>query len=387
MAVLGKDIDYLIVGGGFYGCCLALYLSSISNRVLLVEAADGLMTRASRVNQARIHTGFHYPRSALTAVKSMILHQRFIQDFPEAVIDDFQMLYAIARRRSKVSANRFHRMFRDIGAPIKPASASQTALFDDSMVEAVFACNETAFDHSILEKLLSERLISAGVEVRLSTRLVGLTDQKTGIVASLSDGSEVRSRYAFNITYSQLNTILDKAERPRAQIKHELTELALVTPPPELNGIGVTVMDGPFFSCMPYPSENLYSLTHVRYTPHESWIDEFGKQAPHTLSPDNLPQSRAAHMVRDGQRYLPCLKHTKYEKSLFEVKTILIKNEQDDGRPILYHQKPADSRIISILGGKIDNVYDLFDLVQRTGPEFANANLDNILAKQGSPHV
>ena len=60
------EYDYLIVGGGFYGCCLALFLRSISDRVLLVEESGELMGRASRVNQARVHTGFHYPRSALT---------------------------------------------------------------------------------------------------------------------------------------------------------------------------------------------------------------------------------------------------------------------------------------------------------------------------------
>lgn len=374
MSQSGKDVDYLIIGGGFYGCCLALYLRSISDRVLVVEAADRLMTRASRVNQARIHTGFHYPRSALTAVKSMVLHQRFMQDFPEAVIDDFQMLYAVARRRSKVSANRFHRMFRDIGAPIQPASASQAALFDNDMIEAVFACHETAFDYSILENLLSARLAFAGVEVRLSTELVTLADAKTGIVAGLSDGSEVTARYAFNITYSQVNVVLDKAELPRAQLKHELTELALVTPPPELDGMGVTVMDGPFFSCMPYPAEDLYSLTHVRYTPHESWTDETRTGATRILSLEHLPQSRATHMIRDGQRYLPSLAHAQYEKSLFEVKTILVKNEHDDGRPILYQQKPADSRVVSILGGKIDNIYDLFDLIRKSSPEFASAD-------------
>ena len=74
--------DYVIIGGGFYGCCLALYLRSISQKVLLVEAGETLMTRASRVNQARVHTGFHYPRSAVTAVKSMLLHQKFLRDFP-----------------------------------------------------------------------------------------------------------------------------------------------------------------------------------------------------------------------------------------------------------------------------------------------------------------
>ena len=65
---LTTQYDYVVIGGGFYGCCLALYLRSISDKVLLVEASDALMKRASRVNQARVHTGFHYPRSAVTAV-------------------------------------------------------------------------------------------------------------------------------------------------------------------------------------------------------------------------------------------------------------------------------------------------------------------------------
>jgi len=69
-----QQYDYVIVGGGFYGCCLALYLRSISTRVVVLEAGDKLLDRASRVNQARIHTGFHYPRSVLTAVKSKILY-------------------------------------------------------------------------------------------------------------------------------------------------------------------------------------------------------------------------------------------------------------------------------------------------------------------------
>ena len=347
----------------------------------MVEAADRLMTRASRVNQARIHTGFHYPRSALTAVKSMVLHRRFMQDFPEAVVDDFQMLYAIARRRSKVSAMRFHRMFRDIGAPIQPASGRHADLFDDQMIEAVFACHETAFDHSILERLLSARLAAAGVEVRLSTELEILTDAQTGVFADLSDGSEVSARFAFNITYSQLNAVLDKAGLPRAQLKHELTELALVTPPPELAGIGVTVMDGPFFSSMPYPADGLHSLTHVRYTPHESWTDETRAGASRGLPPGHRPMSRAAHMIRDSQRFLPCMAGARYERSLFEVKTILVKNEHDDGRPILYQQKPANSRVVSILGGKIDNVYDLFDLIRTSSAEFAAAKDDLLLRK------
>lgn len=236
MAATRRNCDYLIVGGGFYGCCLALYLRSLNARVLMVEAGPDLLERASRVNQARIHTGFHYPRSALTAVKSMVLHRRFIEDFPEAVVDDFQMLYAIARHRSKISAKRFYRMFRDMGAPIQPASPGQAALFDASRIEAAFACSETAFDYSVLRRLLRERIALEGVELRIATRLETLEERADGIVAGLSDGTEISARYAFNITYSQINAILGAAGLPQAQLKHELAEIALLAHLPNWRG-------------------------------------------------------------------------------------------------------------------------------------------------------
>lgn len=377
-----ERVDYLIVGGGFYGCCLALYLRSISERVLLVEAGTTLLDRASRINQARIHTGFHYPRSALTAVKSMLLHRRFMDDFPEAVVDEFQMLYAIARRRSKVSAKRFFRMFRDIGAPIRPASAAQAALFNSDRVEGVFSCSEAAFDYSVLRAQLARRLDRAGVEIRLSTALEALEDGTAGVIATLSDGSQVAARYAFNITYAQINDVLERAGLPQASLKHELAEIALVEPPEELRGLGVTVMDGPFFSCMPYPAEGLHSLTHVRYTPHDSWTDGQGLGSAYGRLDAARSESRVQHMIRDGQRYLPCLASSMPRRSLYEVKTVLTKNERDDGRPILYRQQPAGSRMISILGGKIDNIYDLFDLVRQTGPEFAGATTRALFAEE-----
>ncbi|MFO6445684.1 NAD(P)/FAD-dependent oxidoreductase [Erythrobacter sp. NE805] len=374
--------DYIVIGGGFYGCCLALYLRSIAARVLVVEAGERLMDRASRVNQARVHTGFHYPRSAATAVKSTLLHRRFLADFPEAIVGDFQMLYAIARRRSKVTAKKFHRMFRDMGAPIAPASPSQKALFDPDMIEDVFACHEVAFDHKVLGRLVAARLAEAGIAVRLATELVGLADRPEGVVAALSDGSEVSARYAFNVTYAQINRVLARAGLPPARLKHEIAELALIAPPRELAQVGVTVMDGPFFSAMPYPAEALHSFTHVRYTPHESWADEGAARDPYAHFAAQDPESRFAFMRADARRYLPCLAEAEYRTSIYEVKTILIKNEADDGRPILYQQKPEGSRVISILGGKIDNIYDLLEAVRDTAPEFAGLHSGHVFGHE-----
>jgi hypothetical protein len=60
-------------------------------------------------------------------------------------------------------------------------------------------------------------------------------------------------------------------------------------------------------------------------------------------------------------RYLPVIEDTKYVESLFEIKTILVKNEGDDGRPILFEKHFELPGCYSILGGKIDNIYDVLE--------------------------
>ena len=369
------EVDYLVIGGGFYGIALALFLRSVSKNIVVVEAGDDVLSRASRVNQARVHTGFHYPRSILTAVKSMTLHRRFARDFPDAVVGNFQMLYAIARYRSKVSAKRFHRMFRDIGAPIMPAGPSQAALFNSQVVDAVFACAEFAFDHAALRRHLLRRLDDVGLRVELNTSVEALEEREDAVVATLANGREVTARFAFNVTYAHLNEMLRRAGLATAALKYEITEIALCTPPEELRGFGVTVMDGPFFSTMPYPAEALHSLTHVRYTPHRSWTDVSDQRPPYAILTEYEKRSRVQHMIADGKRYLPCLSGAEWRRSLFDVKTVLLKNEIDDGRPILFHRHPRTSRVISILGGKIDNIYDLFELLSSTKPEWAAADM------------
>src|SRR4029077_13252268 len=85
--------------------------------------------------------------------------------------------------------------------------------------------------------------------------------------------TSVSAPLVFNATYSQLNMLLMGSGCSPIPLKHELTEVALVVPPTELAGLAITVMDGPFFSIMPFPGSKLYSLTHVRYTPHAAWRD------------------------------------------------------------------------------------------------------------------
>lgn len=372
----GHDYDFAVIGGGFYGLTLALFLQSTGASVIVFEAEEEACTRASRVNQARVHTGFHYPRSFVTAMRSLALHRRFAADFREAVVDDFDMLYAIARRRSKVSAARFQRMFEHLDAPIELASRHSTALFDAGLIESVFRVRELAFDYRILRDQLLDRLSGTSVRLRLGTRVERVTALPDGIALVASDGSEISAGMAFNVTYAGLNAILFESGLAPLPLKHEFVELALVEPVEEMDGLAVTVMDGPFFSLMPYPSANAYSLTHVRYTPHWSWSDADGSPP---VNRQKLPEkSRWKHMKLDAQRYMPCLESIKWRESLYDVKTVPINNERNDGRPILVHRHSDAPSLVSVMGGKIDNIYDLFSILPSLNERLASARLDHV---------
>lgn len=359
--------DAVIIGGGFYGAVIAIYLAKERglSRVILLEREPTLLCRASYNNQARVHNGYHYPRSFTTAFRSRVNFPRFVRDWPEAVTRDFIKLYAIARRNTKVTAKQFERFCHEIGARIEPAEAGLKKLFEPRLIEAVFLVEEYAFDSTRLAAWALKELQESGVEVRLSTSALSLSrDTRRGVHVTTLDrngnSGSLQCRYLFNCTYSGLNQLSGEFPGTKTRLKHEITEMALVTAPPALAGLGVTVMDGPFFSMMPFPARGLHTLSHVRYTPHFSWQDEVGND-PYQKLREYERDSRVERMLRDVGRYMPAIRDAKHVDSLFEVKTILQKNEGDDGRPILFEQHAELPGCYSVLGGKIDNIYDVLE--------------------------
>jgi hypothetical protein len=69
-------------------------------------------------------------------------------------------------------------------------------------------------------------------------------------------------------------------------------------------------------------------------------------------------------MIRDASRYMPCLAEARIRRSLFEIKAVLARTEDSDARPILVERNAEAGRIFSILGAKIDNIYELRDVLR-----------------------
>jgi glycine/D-amino acid oxidase-like deaminating enzyme len=362
---MNEKYDAVVVGGGLYGCSVAALLKERLDNVLLVEREPDLLCRASYANQARVHRGYHYPRSFNTAYRSNVNFPHFLSDFRECVSDRFVNLYCIARNSSKTSSRQFERFCRSIGARIQPARNSFKRLFSPKLIESVYEVEEFVFDANLARQSLKRRLIQRGVEVRLNTAVIGLQPfQNTHMLVALDNDTRLATRHVFNCTYSAINHIGGLRYSGRFVLKHEIAEIALLEMSGELKGLGVTVMDGPFFSTLPFPAKCLHSLTHVRYTPHAAWIEDHGSALRPRLVLDQYPkESKVNYMLKDAQRYLPPIAGARYVDSLFEIKTVLLSNEIDDGRPILF-EKASGANVHSILGGKIDNVYDVLALLQ-----------------------
>ena len=370
MATSAPAQDAVIIGGGFYGAVIAIYLARQRgfNRIVLVEREPALLTRASYNNQARVHNGYHYPRSFTTAYRSRVNLPKFVRDFPHAVSQDFTKLYAIARRNSKVTAKQFQRFCRDIGANINPVEPALRTLFEPRLIEEVFAVEEYAFDAAQLARWAASELNDCGVQVRFETSATAISagPSSTLNVAIQADGQAealIQCSFVFNCCYSGLNQLAGDFAGTQTRLKHEITEMALMQAPPALQGLGITVMDGPFFSMMPFPARGLHTLSHVRYTPHLHWHDSPGTN-PYEKLNNYERHSRFDRMLRDAGRYVPTLLGAKHIESIFEVKTVLLKNEGDDGRPILFEKHPELPGCYSVLGGKIDNIYDVLEKLE-----------------------
>lgn len=362
--------DAVIIGGGFYGAAIAVYLAKERGlkRILLVECEAALLKRASYNNQARVHNGYHYPRSFTTAYRSRVNLPNFVRDWPLAVKCDFTKLYAIARRNSKVTAKQFERFCVDIGARFQPATPQLLTLFEARFIEQVYQVDEYAFDTTLLAGWAEKELKESGVEVRYQQRVTAISKGEQAslqvVIGAGCGNQEVATcRYVFNCTYSGLNQFKGDFPGVSTGLKQEMTEMALMQMPPSLVDLGITVMDGPFFSLMPFPARGLHTLSHVRYTPHMHWVDEQGLD-PYAKLREYERESRVDRMVRDVARYIPEILKARHVDSLYEIKTVLAKNESDDGRPILFEKHAELPGCYSVLGGKIDNIYDALEKLE-----------------------
>ena len=89
-----ESFDFVVFGGGIFGLFAANLLGKKGLKVCLIELSNQVFSRASYINQARVHQGYHYPRSLSTAITSAKYFKRFSNDFSAAINKKFKKIFS-----------------------------------------------------------------------------------------------------------------------------------------------------------------------------------------------------------------------------------------------------------------------------------------------------
>lgn len=368
----------VIVGAGLYGLYSALYLAKKQKNfeIIVLEYDSESFKRATFINQARVHMGYHYPRSLSTAEKSAHYFRRFMEDYEFSVLTQFDQVYATSSHFSWTNAEQFVKFCKDAG--IRCDEVNPRKYFNEGMCDGAFLTEEYTYDAKILRDYFLEELRKyPNVSILYNQRILSVDKNKEEFVLHMGDGREHHTSFLLNATYASTNQVSALLGFEAFKIKYELCEIILCDVNDKLRDIGLTVMDGPFFSIMPFGKTGQHSLTSVTFTPHVTSYDELPsfecqKKSNDFCSPQQLgncndciakPETAWPYMSGLARKYMKSEYGFEYSHSLFSMKPILKASEIDDSRPTVVRKFCENPTYVSVLSGKINTVYDLDEVL------------------------
>lgn len=372
-----ETYDKIIIGAGLYGLYSALFCGKKGQSVLVLECDSTSFKRATYINQARVHQGYHYPRSISTAMKSAGYFERFNREYDFCINREFEKVYATSSEYSWSDGKQFRNFCSAAGIPCQELHVER--FFKQGMCDGAFLTKEYTYDAKILQNYFLRELSKyRNVTICYKTTISGITGETDYYTVVLDNGQEYRTAYLLNATYASTNQILNMVEYEKFRIKYELCEIILCDVNEKLGNYGFTVMDGPFFSIMPFGKTGLHSLTSVTFTPHATSFDErpvfpCQKRSHGYCSSEHLgncndcavqPETAFSYMANLARKYLRDEYQFKYRESLFSMKPILMSSEIDDSRPTVIRVFSKKPTFVSVLSGKINTVYDLDEVLE-----------------------
>ncbi len=378
--------DKIILGAGLYGLYSANQIAKemsekvvgrYPGKVIVIDPDPTPFRRATYINQARVHRGYHYPRSYATAMKSAHYCDRFIKDYSFCVFTKFKQIYATSSHFSWTNAEQFRKFCENAG--IRCDDVNPDTYFNPGMCDGAFLTEEYTYDAQILkEYFLKELAAYSNVELVYNAKVDRIEKHPTHFHLEMENGDCYETDFLINATYASTNQVTAMLGYEPFKIKYELCEIILCQVNETLKDVGITVMDGPFFSIMPFGKTGLHSLTSVTFTPHTASFEALptfpcqtrsgGFCTPKRLGNCNdcpvKPKSAWSYMSNLARKYMKEEFGFQYEKSFFSMKPILKASEIDDSRPTVIRKHTSDPTFISVLSGKINTVYDLDEVLK-----------------------
>lgn len=312
-----------IVGAGFYGCHIALELMRDGHKVTVFESKDDIFKGASGSIPARVHQGFHYPRSKKTRDACQAHAEEFSAFYSEFIRTIPTNIYAIAENKSLVD---FGQYVSTLSHEVEFEEMREPEEYGLRHVEGAILTRE---NHIVTDKVRDFYKHVLGGQI------------KFGVVPDAIDDPD------YDVTIDATFCAYDN----RSIDRYEPCVVGLLEGPTD---IAVTIMDGPFGSVYPWnPEEGLVSLSSALFTPFTKTCRTYqeAKALLDDLSDDDRKR-RVKEMMDDLSYYYPALQNYKIKNALTSIRAMPLSG--------------ADTRLVDVIrvgetgirirAGKIDAV-------------------------------
>lgn len=363
-----------VVGGGWFGCHIALELKARGYDVTLVEKEARIFQGISGKFGIRLHAGPHYPLSPATRETCHRGLEEFYKLYPGLVVEHESAIYALGNqdaedRPPKVGKEAFESVCQEFKYKSQvnwEASGYHDLLTASSLDEPSAVLGER------LRKAFEAKLEAAGVRVVCHYKVKKFEPCEAGQVALKIDGKVETFDHLVNATSYQ--DLLPKEPLP-LDIKVVYQPcLALVYKDSESSGrpVSLIVMDGWFPCLMPYcdsTAENKkfdgkYIMTHGLYTIMGSYSTaEEANEILANLSPEYIEKFVRPNCEREMNRFWPEFAARFTYMGEWKGSTlakIITNSEFRSAVTFASEQKFNDLsvKLIHVIPGKITNVFD-----------------------------
>lgn len=329
-----------IVGGGIFGCTIAMDLKDAGHQVDIIEAREDIMSGATMKNQQRLHRGYHYPRSFGTAMDCKLQAQAFRERYREALTDGAgKRYYAIAKHHTKTSPEEYLRFLASVDLEHKVVKTPSCIRGDK--VDLVVEVKEQSIIPRRLRNLVRQRLFYMDMPIKYfgDATEMNLLDNYDHVVVA---------------AYDMNPEILESLGCDRPRYKYQMVQKPVVKIPGGLIKpmTSVVVMDGPFCSLDPHGvSEDQFLLGHVAHAVMTSDVTDTPRYKKEYWGGLEDHDEQSWKMLPAAAQFIPSLDYASVVGSYYTMRAVLPNVEMTDERPTIVTSH--NDRVTSVFSGKI----------------------------------
>jgi hypothetical protein len=321
-----------VAGAGIYGATIAIRLAEAGHSVRLFDPL-GILRATSVINQYRIHSGYHYPRSPETIAETLEARAEFTQAFAPAIVRNSRHYYAIPKEGSVTPPELFEKVMAQYSLACRPA---RQEWMDFGFIDKCYEVDEQIYDPDTLRDTVTSQITKLNIPFEKR---------------ALKPDERPDHDFVVWATYG-----LGPSLGLFPNAKYQVAEKILIQLPPALQHISLVIVDGPFTAFDPYGSSEKSLFGSAKNTNH--WTtnnpnDPIPEPFAHMLNGPawgKIDFGRFEAMRRDSMLGVPASKDAIYIGSRFTIR--VVENNPISDRRTLYVQETSPGEI-HIFSGKV----------------------------------